>query len=96
MPFSFADAAVSFSGTTMATDVAGKWIYLWATGTATDILGGALTLDIAFQQTNYLTVPGLWGFNDMVIGGRAGGAGGTVCIHRRKRGGLDSDPAVGR
>jgi PEP-CTERM motif-containing protein len=73
MPFSFADAAVSFTGTTMATDVAGKWIYLWATGTATDILGGALTLDVAFQQTNYLTVPGLWGFNDMVIGGCAGG-----------------------
>jgi hypothetical protein len=32
-------------------------------------------LDVAFQQTNYLTVPGLWGFNDMVIGGCAGGTG---------------------
>jgi hypothetical protein len=72
--YNFGNAAVTFSGQVMATDVAGKWIYLWGTGTATDVLGGALTLDVAFTQ-NYLTVPGTWTFNDMIVGGCAGGTG---------------------
>jgi hypothetical protein len=75
MPFAFADAAATFTGSVMATDVAGRWTYLWATGTATDLLGGALNLDVAFQQTNYLTVPGPAAYNDMIIGGCAGGTG---------------------
>lgn len=72
--FNFVDAFISFSGTVMGTDVGGQWIYLWGSGTATDRLGGAETLDIAFSQ-NYLTVPGNWTFNDMVVGGCGGGWG---------------------
>jgi hypothetical protein len=74
MNFSFADAAVTFNGTMMATDIAGRWIYLWGSGTATDVLGGALNLDVAFTES-YRTVPGNWTFNDMIVGGCAGGTG---------------------
>ncbi len=75
MPYAFGNAAVSFTGSVMATDVSGIWTYLWATGTATDLLGGALTLDVAFQQLNYVTAPGAATYNDMIIGGCAGGTG---------------------
>jgi hypothetical protein len=75
MNYTFGNAAVSFTGSVMATDVAGAWTYLWATGTATDLLGGALTLDVAYQQLNYATIAGGATYNDMIIGGCAGGTG---------------------
>jgi hypothetical protein len=72
--FAFADAAVTFTGTMLATDVAGQWIYDWGDGTATDLLGLPLILDVSFQQT-YATLAGGATFNDMIAGGCAGGAG---------------------
>lgn len=81
MPYFFGDPFVTFSGSVLAVDLSGKFIYLWATGTATDRLGGALNLDVAFQQTNYATVNGIWGFNDILIGSCAGGVGpGSTAI----------------
>jgi len=78
--FFFQDAFVTFSGTMMATDVGGQWVYLWGSGTATDRLGGALVLDVAFTES-YVTVPGIWTFNDMIQGGCGGGwAAGTGAI----------------
>jgi len=72
--YNFGNAAVSYSGTVMGTDIAGTWIYLWGSGTVTDKLGGALVLDVAFQQ-NYLTFAGPAVFNDAIVGGCGGGVG---------------------
>jgi hypothetical protein len=72
--FAFSDALVSFTGTMLATDVAGQWIYNWGSGTATDILSLPLTLDVSFQQT-YATLAGGATFNDMMVGSCAGGTG---------------------
>jgi hypothetical protein len=72
--YNFGNAAVTYSGTVMGTDIAGRWIYLWGSGTVTDVAGGALTLDVAFQQ-NYLTVAGGAVFNDMIVGGCGGAVG---------------------
>jgi hypothetical protein len=73
--FAFAGAGVDFTGSVMATDVAGLWTYLWATGTATDLMGGAQILDVAFQQLNYLTAPGPATYNDLIFGDCAPGTG---------------------
>ncbi len=76
MPFAFANADVTFTGTMLATDVAGQWIYNWGTGTATDTAlappPGGFFLDIAFTQA-YVTLPGPAVFNDMIVGTCGGG-----------------------
>jgi hypothetical protein len=76
LPFVFTNADVTFTGTMMATNILGGWIYNWGSGTATDTAvappPGGFFLDVAFQQT-YLTIPGPAVFNDMIQGTCAGG-----------------------
>lgn len=74
MNFAFADALVTFTGTVLATDIAGQWIYDWGSGTATNLLGLPLTLDVSFQES-FVTLAGGATFNDMIVGGCAGGTG---------------------
>ena len=69
LPFVFNDFRMNFSGTIVAADSAGKYIYSWGTGTATDFdpFGTGLYLDVTISQ-NYITAPGLWGFSELNVG----------------------------
>ncbi len=56
----------TFNGTFVTADAGGKFIYAWGTGTATGNAGMAgLYLDVSIRQ-RYVTVPGLWGFSEML------------------------------
>jgi len=68
LPFNFADALMSFSGTVVAADAGAKFIYLWGTGTASTVAAPAGDyLDVTITQS-YLTVPGPWGFSEIDVG----------------------------
>lgn len=65
-PIVYNAGIVSFSGTFVTADAGGKFIYAWGTGTATATAGMSnLFLDVSFRQ-NYVTVPGLWSFGEML------------------------------
>ena len=67
MPFTFVDAATSVSGTVVAADAGGKYIYLVGFGAATSTVG-PIDIDIGISQ-NYVTKPGPWTFSGFNIGG---------------------------
>jgi len=66
-PINYVDPGVaSFTGTFVTADAGGKFIYAWGTGTATATAAMSnLYLDVSFRQ-NYVTVPGLWSFGEML------------------------------
>jgi hypothetical protein len=67
-PINYADplGLVTFNGTFVTADSAGKYIYAWGTGTATANQGMAgLYLDVSIRQ-RYVTVPGTWSFSEML------------------------------
>jgi hypothetical protein len=66
--FTFTDALVTFSGTMVSADSAGKFIYLWGSGAATAQAGAAGDyLDVAISQT-YVTTPGFWNWSEIDVG----------------------------
>ena len=81
LPFRFNDAAASFNGTVLATDIAGRYIYLDVTGVGNNNFDSGFWLDVWVTQS-YITRPGLWGFSEWNIGSAnlaavVGGLGGT-------------------
>ncbi len=81
LPFAFNDAAASFNGAILATDIAGRYIYLNVTGVANNNFAAGFWLDVWVTQS-YVTRPGLWGFSEWNIGSAnlaavVGGLGGT-------------------
>src|SRR6266581_9563051 len=68
LPFVFDDASANFTGSMLAVDSQGKFIYLWGGGVGTNKLGvGPLWLDVQLSQS-YLTVPGNWSFSEFNSG----------------------------
>src|SRR5258708_24647324 len=56
-PFVFNDASANFSGTMLAVDSQGEFVYLWGGGIGTNKTGAQLWLDIQFiqsYQTSYV------------------------------------------
>jgi len=81
LPFRFNDLNASFNGAILATDIAGKYVYLNATGIANNNLNSGFWLDVYVTQS-YITRPGLWGFSEWNIGSAnaaaiVGGLNGT-------------------
>lgn len=81
LPFRFNDVAASFNGAVLATDIAGKYVYLDVTGVANNNFASGFWLDVWVTQ-RYITRPGLWGFSEWNIGAAnatavVGGLGGT-------------------
>jgi hypothetical protein len=66
LPFVFVDGVSSVTGTVVAADAAGKYIYLVGFGQATSTVG-PVDIDIAISQ-NYVTRPGPWTFSGFNIG----------------------------
>jgi hypothetical protein len=81
--FNFVDAAVTFADDPVATDIDGSWIYLWGSSTTTEVVGPTLNLDVALTDS-YLTAPGDWTFNDVIIDACAAGtdAASGASAHR--------------
>ena len=68
LPFVFDDASVNFTGTMLAVDSQGKFVYLWGGGVGTSKLGvGPLWLDVQLSQS-YVTTPGVWSFSEFNSG----------------------------
>jgi hypothetical protein len=68
LPFVFDDASVNFTGTMLAVDSQGKFVYLWGGGVGTNKLGvGPLWLDVQLSQ-NYVTAPGVWSLSEFNSG----------------------------
>src|SRR5712692_7431776 len=69
LPFVFDDAFANFSGTMLAVDSQGKFIYLWGGGVGTSKIAnvGPLWLDVQLSQS-YVTLPGLWSFSEFNSG----------------------------
>src|SRR5262249_13306606 len=59
LPFIFADAFTSVTGTVIVGDIAGKYIYLVGYGQASSDI--VTNIDIVINQ-DYVTTPGLWTF----------------------------------
>ena len=81
LPFRFNDLNASFNGAVLATDIAGKYVYLNVTGIANNNFNSGIWLDVYVTQS-YITRPGLWGFSEWNIGSAnataiAGGLNGT-------------------
>jgi len=69
LSFVFDDASANFTGTMLAVDSQGKFVYLWGGGVGTSKLGGGpLWLDVQLSQS-YVTVPGTWSFSEFNSGG---------------------------
>ena len=81
LPFVFDDASVNFTGTMLAVDSQGKFVYLWGGGVGTSKLGvGPLWLDVQLSQS-YVTAPGVWSFSEFNSGScnaAATGAGDNI------------------
>jgi hypothetical protein len=71
LPFRFKDLNASFNGAVLATDIAGKYVYLDVTGTANNNFNSGIWLDVYVTQ-RYITRPGLWGFSEWNIGSANG------------------------
>lgn len=71
LPFRFNDLNASFNGAVLATDVAGKYVYLDVTGIANNNFNSGIWLDVYVTQS-YITRPGLWGFSEWNIGSANG------------------------
>ena len=67
LPFIFDDAFANFSGTMLAVDSQGKFIYLWGGGVGTDKTGAQMWLDVQLSQS-YQTVAGNWSFSEFNSG----------------------------
>jgi hypothetical protein len=69
LPFVFNDFRMNFTGTIVAADSGGRFIYSWGTGVATDFapFGTGLFLDVTISQ-NYITVPGPAAFSELNVG----------------------------
>ena len=68
LPFTFDDAFANFTGTMLAVDSQGKFVYLWGGGVGTNKLGLKLWLDVQLSQS-YTTVAGNWSFSEFNSGG---------------------------
>ena len=77
LPFAFANANVTFTGTLLATDLLGTNVYIWGGGAAT-YLGGAgnFYLDVQISQ-NYITAGGVGAFSEFNIGNCTANTVGT-------------------
>ena len=71
LPFRFNDLNASFNGSVLATDIAGKYVYLDVTGVANNNFNSGIWLDVYVTQS-YITRPGLWGFSEWNIGSANG------------------------
>ena len=71
LPFQFNDLNASFNGAVLATDIAGKYVYLNVTGIANNNFNSGIWLDVYVTQS-YVTRPGLWGFSEWNIGSANG------------------------
>jgi hypothetical protein len=67
LPFRFNDRNASFNGAVLATDIAGRYVYLNVTGIANNNFNSGIWLDVYVIQS-YVTRPGLWGFSEWNIG----------------------------